>query len=166
MSPRAAWRLEAMGFEQVFDYEDGKRDWGSFGLPREGRVLEQPSAGELARQDVPTCRLSDDFEEVRRRVRQTEWETCMVVNEQRVVLGRLGRRALRSDDAQTVEQAMTEGPSTVRPSISLRSLLQRIQDHNLTSFVVTTADGKLLGVVLRSEAEARLQETEALTSRG
>jgi len=147
-----------MGFEQVFDYEDGKRDWGSFGLPREGRVAEQPSARDLARRDVPTCRLTDDLEEVRRRVRQTEWKTCMVVTEQRVVLGRLGRRALRSDDAQTVEEAMTEGPSTVRPSISLRSVLRRMEDHNLTSFVVTTADGKLVGVVLCSEAEARLQE--------
>ena len=36
MSPRAAWRLESIGFEQVYDYVTGKADWGSFGLPLEG----------------------------------------------------------------------------------------------------------------------------------
>lgn len=36
MSPRAAARLEGIGFEQVYDYTAGKVDWGSFGLPLEG----------------------------------------------------------------------------------------------------------------------------------
>jgi CBS domain-containing protein len=156
MSPRAAWRLEAMGFEQVYDYEDGKRDWGSFGLPREGTKAQEPSGGDLARRDVPTCRLNDELEEVRRRVREAGWDTCMVVNEQGIVLGRLGRKALRSETPQAVEEAMTEGPSTVRPSIGGRAVLDRMRDNNLDSFVVTTADGKLVGVVLREEAEATL----------
>ena len=77
----------------------------------------------------------------------------MVVTEQGVVLGRLGRNALRASAAQTVEEAMTEGPSTVRPSIGRAALLKRMQDNGLTSFVITTADGKLVGVVLRDEAE-------------
>ncbi len=109
-----------MGFEQVYEYEDGKRDWGSFGLPREGRVAEQPSAGDLARADVPTCLLTDSLSEVRRRVRESGWETCIVVNDHRVVLGRLGRRAIGS-------------------------------------WLVTTPDGKLVGLVLRSQAEERLR---------
>jgi hypothetical protein len=29
MSPRAAWRLESIGFGQVYDYAAGKADWGS-----------------------------------------------------------------------------------------------------------------------------------------
>jgi CBS domain-containing protein len=77
----------------------------------------------------------------------------MVVNERGIVLGRLGRKALRADLDQTVEEAMTEGPSTVRPSIGGSALLKRMIDNGLTSFVVTTADGKLVGVVLREEAE-------------
>ena len=145
-----------MGFEQVYEYEDGKRDWGSFGLPREGRLAEQPSGGDVARADVPTCLLSDDLSEVRRRVRESGWDTCIVVNDHRVVLGRLGRKAIGSDDDESVEEAMTEGPSTVRPSISLDALLKRMQSKNLKSWLVTTPDGKLVGLVLRSEAEARL----------
>ncbi len=145
-----------MGFEQVYEYEDGKRDWGSFGLPREGRLAEQPSGGDIARADVPTCLLSDDLSEVRRRVRQSGWETCIVVNDDRVVLGRLGRKAIGSDDHESVEEAMTEGPSTVRPSIGLDALLERMQSKNLRSWLVTTPDGKLVGLVLRSQAEERL----------
>ena len=146
-----------MGFEQVYEYEDGKRDWGSFGLPREGRLAEQPSGGDAARRDVPTCLLADDLTEVRRRVRTSEWDMCIVVNEHSVVLGRLGREAIASDEQQSVEEAMTEGPSTVRPSIGLDALVRRIQEKNLTSWLVTTPDGRLVGLVLLAEAEELLR---------
>src|SRR5438309_12115020 len=33
MSPRAAWRLESVGFSEVSDYVAGKNDWMSAGLP-------------------------------------------------------------------------------------------------------------------------------------
>ncbi len=36
-SPKAAERMEAMGYEQVFDYEAGKMDWKNAGLP----IVEQ-----------------------------------------------------------------------------------------------------------------------------
>jgi CBS domain-containing protein len=148
-----------MGFEQVYEYEDGKRDWGSFGLPREGTLAEQPSGGDVARADVPTCLLRDDLSEVRRRVRESGWDTCIVVNNGGVVLGRLGRKAIGSDDDQAVEEAMTEGPSTVRPSIRLDVLLKRMQSNKLNSWLVTTPDGKLVGLVLRSQADERLNSS-------
>ena len=142
-----------MGFEQVYDYEAGKRDWGSFGLPREGTATEEPSAGQLARRDVPTCRLDDGLREVCERVRESAWDTCFVVNDENVVLGRLGRRAIAGDDVRTVEEAMTEGPSTVRPSIGASSLLKRMRERKLRSFPVTTSDGRLVGLVLRADLE-------------
>ena len=146
-----------MGFEQVYEYEDGKRDWVSFGLPREGRLAEQPSGGDAARPDVPTCLLTNDLTEVRRRIRTSEWDTCIVVNEHSVVLGRLGREAIASDKEQSVEEAMTEGPSTVRPSIGLHALVRRMQEKDLTSWLVTTPDGRLVGLVLLAEAVELLQ---------
>lgn len=158
MSPRAAWRLEVIGFTQVYDYENGKRDWGSFGLPREGTMVERPSAGDAARQDVPTCRLPDDLNEIRKRVRDAGWETCIVVTDDGVVMGRLGRRALAASDSRSIEDAMTDGPSTVRPSLPLDKLVKRIKDRNLTSFVVTTPDGRLVGLVLLDDAERLLRD--------
>jgi len=110
-------------------------------------------AGDVAHRDVPTCTLADNLQEVRERVRAAGWDTCIVVNEQRVVLGRLGRTAIAADTDEPVERAMTPGPSTVRPSIGADALLERIRERNLSSYLVTTPDGRLVGLVLHRDLE-------------
>lgn len=137
----------------MYDYVAGKKDWGSYGLPREGTNVPARTAGEVAHRDVPTCTLADNLPEVRERLRAAGSDTCIVVNEQRVVLGRLGRKAIAADTDESVERAMTPGPSTVRPSIGADALLERIRDRNLTSYLVTTPDGRLVGLVLRRDLE-------------
>lgn len=156
MSPRAAWRLESLGFTDVYDYVPGKNDWAAARLPLEGSA--GPTVGELARTDVPTCRLDDDLGEVRRRVRAANWEACIVVNAENVVLGRLGRRALAGSGGGRVEEAMAPGPSTVRPSLWLTTMLERMDMRGLTSALVTTSDGRLVGVVFREDVERALGE--------
>src|SRR6266851_10124929 len=54
MSPRAAWRLESLGCEKVYDYVTGKLDWMAAGLPTEGTNRQKPRAGDAARKDTPT----------------------------------------------------------------------------------------------------------------
>src|SRR5215471_10722262 len=115
MSPRAESRLRTLGFERVHDYTGGKEDWLAFGLPREGASAAAPLAGDLARSDAPTCRLDDELAEIRHRLQRSGWDSCLVVSEERVVVGRIGRRALRESEARTAEDAMSEGPGTVRP---------------------------------------------------
>jgi len=154
MSPRAASRLEALGFDQVYDYAAGKADWGASGLPLEGRP--GPRASELARPDTPTCPAAERLQDVRARVLGSGWDTCLVVNRERVVIGRLGRRALARGDDVSVEDAMSEGPRTFRPDVRLGALVGWMRKRNLTSAVVTTSDGRLVGVVLLDDAEARL----------
>ena len=154
MSPRAAWRLESIGFTRVYDYVAGKADWGSFGLPLEG--TKGARAGEHVRADVPTCGLEERLQEVRRQFTAAGWDTCIVVNASGVVLGRLGRKALASEQDVTVDAAMTAGPSTVRPSITLAEICERMQSQKLTSAVVTRSDGRLVGVLRRTDAEAAL----------
>ena len=39
MSPRAAWRLEALGFGGVYDYVAGKVDWIAAGYLPNGRPV-------------------------------------------------------------------------------------------------------------------------------
>ena len=51
MSPRAAARLESLGFTKVYDYEAGKSDWLAAALPSEGRLAGEPSAGDVVRGD-------------------------------------------------------------------------------------------------------------------
>ncbi len=154
MSPRAAARLEAIGFEDVYDYTAGKADWGASGLPLEGRP--GPRASELARADAPTCGAGERLQPVRARVLESGWDTCLVVDRERVVVGRLGRRALAREDDVAVEEAMSEGPRTFRPDVRLGALVGWMRKRNLTSAVVTTSGGRLVGIVRLAEAEARL----------
>jgi Mg/Co/Ni transporter MgtE len=147
-------RLETLGFGQVYDYVAGKKDWGSFGLPREGTKTEEPSAGELARQDVPTAALLERLQDVRRRVLEAGWNTCIVVDGERTVLGLVGNGALRSEDDVSVEEAMAPGPSTKRPSIGASAASELMARQNLRTLLITTPDGRLVGVLRREDAEA------------
>ena len=84
------------------------------------------------------------------------WDTCFVVNDDRVVLGRLGREAVRRAQDVPVAEAMTLGPSTIRPSARLEAVVERMRRQNLTSLPVTTSAGVLVGVLLREDAEKAL----------
>jgi CBS domain-containing protein len=154
MSPRAAARLEGLGFKQVYDYAAGKTDWGSAGLPLEGTNGSQTRAGAHVRTDVPVCHLDDRLPDVCHRLEDTGWDTCFVVDERGVVLGRLGRRAIRGRDDVSAENAMTLGPSTIRPSARLSDVVERMRKQNLTNLPVTTSDGRLVGLLTRQDAEA------------
>jgi CBS-domain-containing membrane protein len=156
MSPRAAARLATLGFEQVYDYVAGKADWSAAGLPLAGPAASVPRAADLARTDAPTCTLADDLRTVRNRVRASSWDTCIVLDENRVVIGRLGRRAIAADDESSVEGAMFEGPGTIRPDMTLERIVERLRERDLKTAVVTTPDGRLVGVLRRDEAEAAL----------
>ena len=114
--PTSAGRLATLGFARVYDYVAGKADWGSFNLPLEGRAGSETRAGAHARSDVPTCGIDEPLRQVCDRVEAVGWDTCFVVDGTGVVIGRLGRRALGGGRNLTVEEAMTAGPSTVRPS--------------------------------------------------
>ena len=153
MSPRAAWRLESIGFGRVYDYTAGKADWGSFGLPLEGQRPSTTRVGAYTRGDVPTCAPTDRLQEVCDRVEAAGWDTCFVVNAQRVVLGRLGRSALSARRDVTAEEAMSAGPSTVRPSFELDKACARMHTQNLTGLPVTRSDGVLLGLLRRAGSD-------------
>ena len=153
MSPRAAARLDSMGFTQVYDYVAGKADWGSAGLPIEGRNGSETRAGAHVRREVPTCRLDDRLQDVCDKIGESGWDTCSVVDERRVVLGRIGRRAIRGRANVSAEEAMTPGPSTIRPSARLVTVVERMRRQKLTNIPVTTSDGRLVGLLVREDAE-------------
>jgi Mg/Co/Ni transporter MgtE len=156
MSPRAAARLAAIGFEQVYDYAAGKADWASFGLPIEGDHNSGTRVGAHVRTDVPACGPDDRMPDVRERVRGEGSDTCFVTDQSGVVVGRIGRAALGGSDDVSVEEAMTLGPSTVRPALELDKAVARMRDQNLTMLPVTRSDGVLLGVLRRDDAEQAL----------
>ena len=158
MSPRAASRLESLGFEQVYDYVAGKADWGSFGLPLEGTNGSETRAGAHVRTGAPICSPDDRLHDVCDLLDASGWDTCFVVDGRRVVLGRLGRRAIRQRANVTASEAMTLGPSTVRPSARLQEVVERMRHQNLTGLPVTRSDGVLVGLLRRDDAERALAE--------
>lgn len=137
----------------MYDFAAGKAAWLAAGLPSEGADATVPRAGGHARADVPTCGLDDSLQEVRERVRAAGWDTCIVVNEHRIVLGRLGRAAFARDDDVRVAEAMNEGPSTIRPDTALETIVRRLRDKKLSTALVTTLEGELVGVLRIEDAE-------------
>jgi CBS domain-containing protein len=142
----------------VYDFKAGKLDWLAAGLPIEGSFTEQPTAGTVARTDVPTCRLDESVGEVRARVHDAGWDACVVVNEERVVLGLLRAGELGGPDDRTAEQAMRPGPSTFRPHVPIQEMATFMAEHDVASAPVTTSDGRLAGLVLREDAERSAEE--------
>lgn len=84
---------------------------------------------------------------------ETGWDTCFVLDEQGVVLGRIGRRAIRGKADVSAEEAMTLGPSTIRPSARLEEMVERMRRQNLTNLPVTTPHGGLVGLLALRDAE-------------
>jgi CBS domain-containing protein len=166
MSPRAASRLESIGFTQVYDYVAGKADWGSAGLPLEGENGSETRAGAHVRTDVPTCRLGDRLQDICEQLDESGWDTCFVVDDRRVVLGRIGRRAIRGRADVSADEAMTLGPSTIRPSARLRDVVERMERQKLTNLPVTTSEGQLVGLVLRNNAERAASQLSELPPTG
>jgi hypothetical protein len=115
----------------VFDYVAGKLDWLAAGLPAEGTNAQRPRAGDVARKDVPTCHLAERVGDVAERVAAGGWDACVVVNQERVVLGLLRAKELQSDPDLRVEEAMRPGPSTFRPFVSIEQMAKTMTEHDL-----------------------------------
>ena len=158
MSPRAACRLETLGFDPklVFDYVEGKADWLANGLPREGENASVLYAGEVADADAPTCALDTPVAAIRAVLEGSRYGSCLVLSARRIVLGRVrGSTLVDAHPAATAETVMEAGPSTVRFDTGADELVQRLAKRDLKTAVVTTPSGCLVGVFHRADAEAR-----------
>jgi Mg/Co/Ni transporter MgtE len=150
MSPRAAWRLESLGFTDVCEYSGGKADWGAYGLPLEGEAAQLARIKDIARA-VPTCSIDDTVSTARERAEP--WRTCMIVNAEGVLLGRMFGKDLDADPHSRVGDLMSPGPSTFRPNVSAIEMLEYMYRNDLETAPVTTPDGKLVGLVVRADVE-------------
>ena len=152
MSPRAACRLETLGFEQVYDYVGGIGDWKAAGLRVEGSAEHVHTVADATRPDVPTCPPRDTVGDARRHSVDAGWDECIVVDCDGIVVGRLRNQAWDAADVDTVESVMESGPTTVRPNTVLHPLVDRMSDRETKLVVVATPQGELVGVLLREDA--------------
>lgn len=124
------------------------------GLPLEGEDASLPTAGTVARQDVPTCSVDERMADVRTRVQGAGWDTCVVVNEDRVVFGVIRPTVFETETDVLVEDVMQPGPSTFRPHVLISELAHYMADNDLVSSPVTTSDGRLVGLLRQDDALA------------
>jgi Mg/Co/Ni transporter MgtE len=144
-----------LGFERVYDYVPGKVDWLARGLPTEGERADQTRVGDLARDDVVTSPVDATAADVRERVEASPYGFALVTAGEGTLIGRLRGSALReADDDATTEQLMDPGPSTVRPDLAVGELLEKLEDKDLKTAIVSTPEGKVIGVVTRDALSA------------
>ena len=88
---------------------------------------------------------------VRARATAAGWDACVVVNDERVVLGLLRAEELRKGDEERVERVMRPGPSTFRPYVSIDDINKFMTAHDLPNCPITTSDGRLVGLIRRED---------------
>ena len=145
----------------MYDFVAGKTDWFACGHRREGTSAETPWAGDLVREGVPTCLVGARLKDARDAATESELGLCVVVNDQRIVAGVLRGDALAKDPDARVEDVMELGPRTIRPSKPVDELLRKRSSQGVKSWIVTTAHGELIGVLLRTDAEHALADANA-----
>jgi predicted transcriptional regulator len=126
-------------------------DWLAQALPTEGTEVGAGRVKDSLRDDVVTCGLDEKVGDVMPRVEDSPYGFALAVSETGVLLGRLRRSRCAGKEAARVEQVMEEGPSTVRPDTEAAKLAERLRERDLKTAVVTTPEGRLLGVVRRAE---------------
>ena len=159
MSPRAALRLEHLGFTDVYDYVPGKSDWTAAGLPRDGHSSHVLNAGDVIHADIPTCHFRDRLSDARKSMKAEGSGFCVATDEDRVVVGMLyGEDAEAKDGKVTVEEAMRSEPTTIRANEPLEPLTERMKKAGVDGILVTDPEGRLLGLLDRHTAEQALKE--------
>jgi CBS domain-containing protein len=128
-------------------------DWLARALPTEGTEAGAPRVKDALRDDVVTCGLDDKVGDVMPRVEKSPYGFALAVSPDGVLLGRLRRSRCEGRDDDRVEDVMEEGPSTVRPDKPAAELAERLRKGDLKTAVVTTPEGRLVGVVLAADLE-------------
>jgi CBS domain-containing protein len=154
MSARAAWRLEQLGFTRVYDYHAGRQDWEAAGLLIEGTEKRGPMVKEAVTYDPPMCGPDDSVGTARSLLGGST--QVVVVNKTGVILGVMRKESWNAPDEASAGDVMRLGPSTVRPGSLLAPLIERMQEKDTESVLVSDAEGRLIGVLERADGKAFL----------
>jgi Mg/Co/Ni transporter MgtE len=149
MSPRAACRLERFGFTDVVDYAPGKAAWLAAGLPSEGRKRPEQRIGAIAKQDVPLLDASATVGGAASAFGDAE--VGVVVDAAGVVLGLVRRQVLGLAPETAIVDVAQPGPSTFRPSMTIREMIAYFEKGDDERALVTTLDGVWIGIIRRED---------------
>jgi CBS-domain-containing membrane protein len=128
--------------------------------PVEGSRSGDVTVGDVARDDVVTCRLGERAGEIRERIEASPYPFALVLGERRVLLGRVAKSGLECDADELVEARMDPGPSTVRPHKTAAGVAENLSERELRWAIVTSLNGELIGVAARADLEAAVRAQE------
>ncbi len=156
MSPRAAARLETLGFDKVYDYVSGKSDWLAAGLPTVRESAGPPAALDALRAGDAVGHVGERLGDAARRVRAEGKDELIVVDDRHVVLGRIRGAAFDGDPDAPIEDVMRPGPATIRPDTPLEDVVASLGAAGVANTLVTDPDGRFIGTVYLEDARSRL----------
>jgi len=154
LSARAAWRLESMGFQEVYRYTPGKADWLSAGWETEGTEAKKVRIRQMIHKDVPTCSLRERLEDVKSRRRPNE-DFCVVLSDRNIVLGVIEGEIWNAKPLAHIVDVMNPGPKTIRPDLEPKDAQKVLKHYDAPNAIVTTSDGELLGIVKIAQKKAQ-----------
>ena len=158
MSPRAAARLETLGFDDVYDYVSGKSDWIAAGLPTVRESVGVPTAGATLRAGAVLGHTGERLGDAVERVRVGGQDELIVVDDRHVVLGRIRDASLDGDPDALIEDVMRPGPATIRPDTPLETVVASLDPAGVANTLVTDPDGRFIGTVYLEDALSRLAQ--------
>ena len=149
LSSRAAARLEAEGFTEVFDLIGGRATWTALGLATEGTVGDRRR---ISHHLSPADRVSFDatMADV---VALGPRDPVAVVGEADVLLGALHPTAAALPGDTPVARAMVPAPGTIRPAKRVDDVVEQLRRDSLDHVFVTTVSGALLGIARLGELD-------------
>ena len=98
---------------------------------------------------MPTCAPDETVGQVAQRMRDTGWDVVVVLSGAGIVVGRLRDPALVLDSDQPVEEVMESGPTTIRADVAVAEITRRLMDRGAPDVLVTTPEGRLIGLLRR-----------------
>jgi rhodanese-related sulfurtransferase len=146
LSARAAWRLETMGFQEVYRYTPGKADWLAAGWETEGTQSKKARIRQMIHKEVATCSLRERLEDVKSRRRPNQ-DICVVVNDRNIVLGVIQGETWDANPLSRVADVMQPGPRTIRPDLDPKDAQKILRNYDGANAIVTSSDGELLGII-------------------
>jgi CBS domain-containing protein len=105
------------------------------------------------RNDAATCRPPDRIVDVCESIKRSPYPFALVTSDDGTLLGRAPASALDPPSERPVWDVAEPGPKTFRPHASAEKVAGFLADNGYRWAVVTTPEGRLLGVASREDLE-------------
>lgn len=142
----------------MYDYVPGKVDWLAHDLPVEGERATPPTAGRVMREDAVRARPEDRVGDVLERIEASPYDFALVTGQTGILLGRIRQSAVDGAPDRRVGEVMELDPSTVRPHRAAARVAESLARKDLPWAIVTTPEGRLLGVAGREDLDRAATE--------